>query len=146
MAWALWELSAWSPPQWRSFETWFPQTVILLILSFGFARSLFRGEALITRVARMARAGEFGGLPDELAGYTRRLTVIWAWLLFGCAAATPVLAAWPRFPHPGIPVVALIAAFIVGEYLFRRLRFRQYPHRSLMYVLRFMLQHGLPRD
>ncbi len=103
-----------------------------LILCFLFVRTLSAAsEPLITRFARVERGGE---LPAELARYTRRLTAAWAAFFALMAGASAALALWGSFAawslFTNILNYALVVAFFVAEYAYRRLRYRQYPHAS----------------
>ena len=93
LGWGLAKLIELSPPQWKVFATWFPPVLITVLVAFAFGFSLLRGEALITRIARTYHEGE---LPDDMIGYTRRLTVVWAFFLLGCAALTMLLVQYAQ--------------------------------------------------
>lgn len=112
---------------------------VLLNLAFAafFATSLAPGrDPVISRYARRER----GTLEPDLARYTRTLTVLWAvfFVTMGIVAAvlavaTP-LAVWSLFCN--VISYALVATFLLGEYAYRRLRFRHYRHASLASFLR----------
>jgi hypothetical protein len=98
--------------------------VINLALAALFASTLRAGaEPMIARFARRER----GSLEPELRGYTRRLTVVWVAFFVAMAAIAAGLSlagwttAWLVFALVGN--YALIAALLVGEYLYRRRRF-----------------------
>jgi uncharacterized membrane protein len=108
-----------------------PPVALNLGLAALFARSLNAGrEPLISTFARAER----GTLEPDLARYTRTLTVLWVAFFVGAAAASALLAifatpaSWGWFVGAGN--YAAVALFVVGEYLFRRVRFRQYRHAS----------------
>jgi uncharacterized membrane protein len=143
LSWGLAELIELAPPAWKAFAAWFPPTIITLLVAFAFARSLFHGEALITRIAR---ANHPGGLPEELVGYTRHLTTVWAWYMAGVALLTAMLGLYTDFSHPGLLAPVMVTGLLGGEYLYRIWRFRHHHHRNPLSVLWFMLQHGMPRD
>lgn len=88
------------------------------------------------RVATYARREHGGALPADVARYARRLTLAWALLLFASAAASLLLAAlapvtvWSAYANLGS--YAIIAAFFVAEYLWRRLRFPAQRHASFL--------------
>jgi uncharacterized membrane protein len=109
---------------------------INLALALGFAASLRRGrEPLIARFARAER----GVLPPDLAAYTRRLT--WVWVgFFAVAAGVSALLwlrgdarAWLAFTMAGN--YAAVAALFIGEYAYRRWRFRRYEHAPPLAML-----------
>jgi uncharacterized membrane protein len=84
-------------------------------------------------IARFARR-ERGTLEPELRGYTRNLTVVWVAFFIVMAAVAVSLSlvgwtvAWLAFALVGN--YALIAALLVGEYLYRRRRFAHLQHAS----------------
>ena len=105
--------------------------VINLALAALFASTLREGaEPMIARFARRER----GTLEPELRGYTRRLTVVWIAFFVAMAAIAAGLSlagwttAWLVFALVGN--YALIAALLVGEYLYRRRRFTHLQHAS----------------
>jgi uncharacterized membrane protein len=104
---------------------------INLALAALFASTLRRGaEPMIARFARRER----GTLEPELRGYTRNLTVVWVAFFIVMAAVAVSLSlvgwtvAWLAFALVGN--YALIAALLVGEYLYRRRRFAHLQHAS----------------
>lgn len=116
-----------------------PPVLIPLALLMPFARSLRRGqEPLITRMARISR----GTLPPDLAPYTRWLTILWA-VVFALMTLSAVLLTlfaplhvWSlatNFVH-----YFVIGALIVGEYVYRRVRFRHLPHPGFFAYLRLI--------
>lgn len=119
--------------------------VVNLMVGWLFLSTLRPGrEALITRIARLSRNGE--AMPAVLARYTRRLTAAWAGLfcVLGLnALALAVLASTETVVLFGNTLdCALIALFFLGEYLYRRYRYRAYQHASLPHLLRTLLKHG----
>lgn len=114
-----------------------PPVAINLALCWLFGRTLVRGrEPLIARFAAM----EQGMLSAELASYTRVLTWVWT-VLFALAAATSVALAlwgsreaWSLFTN--FINYALVAALFLGEFTYRRWRYRGYRHHSLLGLLR----------
>lgn len=117
-----------------------PPVLIPLALLMPFARSLRAGEEpLITRMARIAR----GTLPPDLAPYTRHLTILWV-VVFALMILSAVLLAlfaslhvWSiatNFVH-----YFVIGALILGEYLYRRWRFRHLPHPGFIAYLRLIV-------
>jgi uncharacterized membrane protein len=114
-----------------------PPIAINVVLCWLFGRTLVRGRTpLIARFALM----EQGTLTEELAVYTRRLTWIWTLLFAGAAAASLLLGvsgsrdAWSLFTN--LVNYLLVAALFVGEFVYRRLRFRNYRHQSPLQLLR----------
>jgi uncharacterized membrane protein len=110
-----------------------PPIVINAALCALFARSLRRGyEPVISVFARL----EHVTLPQELARYTRGLTWLWTILFLGLATAALLLAvyaslsAWSWFVNCATYVA--VAGLFVGEYLYRRIRFPDYRHASLL--------------
>jgi len=116
----------------------FPPVVINLALAAWFGRSLAPGEEpVISWFARLVRGAE---LPEDLARYTRNSTVRWTVFfagMAGVAAALAVLATqqtWSLFAN-GINYF-LVSALFVGEFAYRRLRYRHHPHPHLAEVVR----------
>jgi uncharacterized membrane protein len=114
-----------------------PPILINAALCAVFARSLRQGnEPVIAVFARL----EQGTLTPELADYTRILTGLWSILFFGLAATALYLAifasvsAWSWFAN--CAAYAAVALLFVGEYVYRRMRFPQYRHASLVRLLR----------
>lgn len=114
-----------------------PPIAINLVLCWLFGRTLSAGRVpLIARFAML----EQGTLSDELAAYTRTLTWLWT-LLFALAALASLLLAlsgnrdaWSLFTN--LVNYLLVAALFVGEFAYRRLRFRNYRHQSPLQLLR----------
>jgi len=114
-----------------------PPIGINLALCWLFGRTLAPGRVpLIARFALMER----GTLTEELAAYTRRLTWLWTLLFAGAALASLVLTlsgdrdAWSLFTN--LVNYLLVAALFLGEFVYRRLRFRNYRHQSPLQMLR----------
>lgn len=115
-----------------------PPVVINAALAAFFGSSLRSGcEPVISLFARLEQGGD---LPPDLARHARTVTWIWTLLLAGMAAAALALAVlapletWSLFAN--VVMYALIAALFVGEYVYRRVRFRHYRHASLAGLLR----------
>jgi uncharacterized membrane protein len=114
-----------------------------LNVAFGvfFAVTLAPGRE--PRIASFARL-ERGELPPDLARYTRGLTWLWTGFFFASAAIGLLLAAlaplnvWSAFVNVGSYIA--VAGLFVGEYLYRKLRFPQYPHASLAKIVRMVAQ------
>lgn len=121
-----------------------PPVLINAALAAVFAASL-RGPAqpVITRFARL----EHDPLPEELALYTRRLTLAWALLFAGMGAAGAALAAlgslqaWSTFTN--VVCYLLVAALFTGEHAYRRWRYRRYRHATLLELARNVRRAGL---
>jgi uncharacterized membrane protein len=114
-----------------------PPVAINLALCWLFGRTLAHGRGpLIARFAMM----EQGTLSPELASYTRTLTWLWTLLFAGAAAASLLLAlsgnrdAWSLFTN--LLNYLLVVALFLGEFAYRRLRFRSYQHQSPLQLLR----------
>jgi uncharacterized membrane protein len=122
------------PAEWLLF---IPPILINLALAWLFGRTLVRGRVpLIARFAIM----EQGTLSAELVTYTRTLTWLWTLLFIAAAAASLALAlsghrdAWSLFTN--LLNYVLVAALFLGEFVYRRLRFRNYRHHSPLQLLR----------
>jgi uncharacterized membrane protein len=97
-----------------------------------FAGSLRAGRTpVVEQVATQIRGS---ALPMELQSYCRRVTQVWVLFLGGLATAALLLA---LFASPGLwstmtngVLYLLIGLLFVGEYLYRRWRFRDLPHES----------------
>lgn len=122
------------PAEWLLF---IPPILINLALAWLFGRTLVRGRTpLIARFAMM----EQGTLSAELVAYTRTLTWLWTLLFVAAAAVSLALAlsghrdAWSVFTN--FLNYVLVAALFLGEFAYRRLRFRNYRHHSPLQLLR----------
>lgn len=128
-------LVLWLPPaEWLLYA---PPVAINLALCWLFGRTLVRGRTpLIARFAII----EQGALTPELARYTRTLTWIWTLVFAGAAAISAVLAlsgsrdAWSLFTN--FLNYLAVAILFLGEYVYRRVRWRQYRHQSPLQLLR----------
>jgi uncharacterized membrane protein len=98
---------------------------------------------MISWFARLVRGTE---VPADLARYTRWSTIVWTAFfasMAAVAAALAVLAApetWSLFAN-GIDYL-LVGALFVGEYVFRRVRYRHHQHRPLAEVIRTVARAG----
>jgi uncharacterized membrane protein len=122
------------PAEWLLFV---PPLLINLALAWLFGRTLVRGRVpLIARFAIM----EQGTLSAELVAYTRTLTWLWTLLFIAAAAVSLALAlsghrdAWSLFTN--LLNYVLVAALFLGEFVYRRLRYRNYRHHSPLQLLR----------
>jgi len=122
------------PAEWVLFV---PPVVINLALAWVFGRTLLRGRVpLISRFALMEQTT----LSPEVAAYTRLLTWVWTLLFVGAAITSLVLAlsghhdAWSLFTN--LINYLLVGALFLGEFAYRRVRFRNYRHHSPLQLLR----------
>jgi uncharacterized membrane protein len=122
------------PAEWLLF---LPPVLINLALAWVFGRTLVRGRIpLIARFALMEQAT----LSAEMAGYARTLTWVWTLLFVAAAAISLALAlsgdrdAWSLFTN--LINYLLVGALFLGEFVYRRLRFRNYRHHSPLQLLR----------
>lgn len=104
-----------------------------------FASSLRAGRTpLVTGIAQMER----GELPPPLLRYTRQVTWLWALSLAGLLLTTTALMlfgsdeAWSLFTN--LLSYLLIGGLFSGEYVYRRLRFREYEHTGFVAHLRLI--------
>lgn len=121
-----------------------PPVAINAALALVFGASLRpQHEPVISIFARF----EQGKLPPDLVRYTRQLTWIWTTLFTAMAAITLILAlagaikTWSLFAN--IVNYALVALLFVGEFLYRRWRFRHYHHATLAELARNVRSAGL---
>jgi len=115
-----------------------PPVILNAAAAALFGASLRAGhEPLISRFARHARGGV---LPLDLAAHARLVTWLWTLLLAAMAIVAAGLALWAPLElwslFTNVAAYALIAALFVGEYVYRRLRFRHYQHASFVAQLR----------
>jgi uncharacterized membrane protein len=120
--------------------------LVNLLLARLFQMTLRPGvEPLISRIARIARQ-EPGGLPAELAAYTRRLTLAWVVFFLILAMNALMLAAFGSLETMLLFANTLnfvfMGLFFVGENLYRRYRYRAYPHTPLWRLLATLARHG----
>jgi len=106
-----------------------PSVLIPAALCWFFGRTLVAGrQPLVATVALAARPDT----PDYLLRYSRRLTRLWTGIFASMCAWDLALAllaphaAWSAMANGGNYLVIGLA--VGGEYLFRRLRFREYDH------------------
>lgn len=114
-----------------------PPVAMNAALCWLFGRTLARGR--VPLIARFAMI-EQGTLAPELASYARRLTGIWT-ALFAVAAVTSALLAlsgnrdaWSLFTN--FLNYLAVAILFLGEFVYRRVRFRAYRHHSPLQLLR----------
>jgi len=118
--------------------------VIYLCVGMLFGRTLVgEREPLVARIARLDRGDV---LPDDLARHARGVT--WAWtLLMAFLILTSVALALFGTPHAwswfnNVWTFVLIGGLFLGEYAYRLLRFRHYPHNSPLHVARLMVRNA----
>jgi len=117
---------------------------VALNIAFGvfFATTLRPGRE--PRIAAFARLERGAPLPPDLAIYTRRLTWIWTVLFFASAVIGVMLAAfaplqvWSAFVN--VASYVAVAVLFVGEYAYRRIRYRHYVHGSLFALIRIVMR------
>ncbi len=108
-----------------------PPVVLPLLIGSGFLRTLMPGQVpLVTAIGRRVH----GHLPLDLERYTHHVTLFWFVFLSLMALVAALL------PLSGSPLVwswfsnflsyALVAVVFVGEYVYRRWRFRDFPQPS----------------
>lgn len=114
-----------------------PPVVLNAAGAYFFGASLMAGRE--PAIGRFARLEQNGDLPPDLARHARTVTWSWTVLLAANAAIALALAllapleTWSLFAN--VVIYALIAALFVGEYAYRRVRFRHYRHGSLWELL-----------
>ncbi len=121
-----------------------PPVVINLALALWFGRTLGPGEEpMISWFARLVRGTE---LAPDLARYTRYSTVVWTAFFVGMAVAAVALAVlatpqtWSLFAN-GIDYL-LVGVLFIGEYVFRRVRYRHHEHRPFIDMVRTIVRVG----
>jgi uncharacterized membrane protein len=122
----------------------FPPVIINLALAVWFGRTLAPGEEpMINWFGRLVRGTE---VPPDLTRYTRISTVVWTAFFVSMAVVSAALAVlatpqiWSVFTN-GIDYL-LVGALFVGEYVFRRVRYRHHQHRPLADVVRTVARAG----
>lgn len=109
-------------------------------VALTFARTLRRGhEPLIAAFCRI----DYGSLPDECRGYTRRLTLLWAVMMSGLAIeaiALPMFGLTAWLGTASIANAALMIGVFLGEHAVRALVFPHLPIGSPLRTGRIMLQ------
>ena len=117
-----------------------------LFACWQFASTLAPGrEPLISRYTRF----DFGRQPPDLDDYTRRLTLLWAVLLAGFAAAQAAVLATGAHAFASAVLAAEIAAcaaLFLGEHFVRNARFPHHRPVSLRRTLRAVRLAHAARD
>jgi uncharacterized membrane protein len=124
------------------YALYLPSLVAPLLVLLPFAESLLPGRTpLVSRIARLVH----GPLPPAVVGYTRRVTWLWVLaivLLSGIDIALMAFASretWSLYAN-GLAYL-LLAAVFVGEYLWRRWRFRGIDHPGFAEYLRLVARN-----
>lgn len=123
--------------------TGLPHAAAYAFMLFLFGGTLLPGrEALITRVARRAH----GPLPAYMEAYTRRVTAAWCVFFAAQLAVSAILFvlapldAWSAFINLlNLPLLVLMFA---GEYVYRIVRYRDFPHVTIIEAVRAFARHG----
>jgi uncharacterized membrane protein len=117
-----------------------PSVLVSAALAWFFGRTLRAGrQPLIVTIALAARPAT----PDYLLRYSRHLTVFWTGLFIAITTWNLALALfapqawWSAMANCGNYLVIGVA--VVGEYLFRRLRFRDYAHPGFSEYLKIVV-------
>ncbi|MGH8441793.1 MAG: hypothetical protein ACRETF_02700 [Nevskiaceae bacterium] len=118
-----------------------PPAVLPAMLAALFIGTLRNGRVpLVTRMA----VAERGSLSPELLAYTRNVTRAWGWMLSAMAVAAVALAllaplwVWSLFTN--FLCYALLGLMFVGEYVWRRLKFRHEPHAGFAAFIRSLVR------
>lgn len=149
---------------WATLPLLAPPVVFVGAAGWLFARTLRRGRVpLITRLAAAVHARPVAELDPALAAYTRGLTWFWAALLGALCLVNLVLAVFAvpegllaQLGHPTpLPVMeasgslfanllihGVVAGCFLGEYAWRRHRFRAQPYEDLPDFLRKLAALG----
>lgn len=119
-----------------------PHAIIYLSLLWFFGRTLAHGaEPMVAGLARRVH----GPLPPAMAAYTRRVTGAWcvffAMQLAGSALLFTFasLNVWSLFVN--VLNFPLLALMFIGEYAYRSVRHREFPHASFLDGIRAFSIH-----
>jgi uncharacterized membrane protein len=124
-----------------------PPVVINAAVAWFFGSSLREGrEPMISVFAKRERGGP---LPPDLERHA--LVVTWLWTLLPATLSVTSLAlalwapleVWSLFAN--VVIYVLLAALFVGEYLYRRVRYRHHRHASFADFLRHLRSARLVR-
>ena len=114
-----------------------PPLAVPALIQASFGSSLLPGHTpLITRLAEAIH----GELPAPLLRYTRSVTWLWTVVLAALLLAIAYfmifgpLAVWSAIANFGSYL--LVGTLLVGEYLYRRLRFRDFDHVGFVESMR----------
>lgn len=115
-----------------------PSVIINGALAIFFGASLRPGRQPVIDVFARLEQGDV--LQLDLASHARSVTWTWTVLLAAIAVLAFALAIWASLVtwslFANVVNYALIAALFIGEYLYRRVRFRHYRHASPATMLR----------
>jgi len=118
---------------------------VYLFLLWYFGSTLARGrEAVITRLARRVH----GALPPDMERFTRRLTVVWCAFFAAQLIASALLfafaplSAWSLFIN--LLNLPLLALMFVGQLVYRRLRYPDWPRGSVWQAVEAFSKDALP--
>lgn len=115
-----------------------PPVILNAAFAAFFGASLRPGHEPVIGI--YARHEQGGILPADLAQHARVVTLLWTILLAVMAALALALALWAPLEtwslFSNVVFYAMVAALFIGEYLYRRVRFRHYRHASLTALLR----------
>jgi uncharacterized membrane protein len=122
-----------------------PPVALNVFLCAVFAATLRpRHEPLIARFARLERGAD---LPPDLARYTRILTGCWVVFFALMAALSLALALWASITawsvFTNLVNYVLVGLFFIGEYAYRRLRYRHYDHATPLELARLIRARGV---
>lgn len=144
----------WLLPRWQAapaFALMLPPAALNALMAWVFGRTLAAGrEPMISLFARMEHEALVvqpgADLPHELQGYTRALTKIWT-ALFAFMAAVAIVLAWSGLHawwalFTGVLSYLMMGILFFGEYMFRRLRFAQYPHAHPLQLVWTLIKAG----
>ena len=120
-----------------------PHAAAYGFLLFLFGHTLLPGrEPLVTGLARRVH----GTLPPYMEAYTRRVTAAWCVFFVAQLGISAVLFlhasldTWSAFVNLlNFPLLALMFA---GEYVYRVLRYRDFPHVTIVQAVRAFMRHG----
>jgi uncharacterized membrane protein len=96
---------------------------LTLMVFFGRTLSKDKGTPFIESVVRL----QFPELPPAVSLYCRQLTQLWTAFFAGNALVCTVLAVWGSSfwwaLYNGVVIYLMIVVMVVGEYIYRRIRF-----------------------
>jgi uncharacterized membrane protein len=125
------------------YALYLPPIVLPLALLAWWTPTLRAGHTpFVTRIATAIR----GPLPPDYAAYTRRVTQLWVGVFALLTVAGVALAAgasaeiWSLFTNFLNPL--LVGTVFLGEYLFRRVRFRHMQHPDFITFVREVAKAG----
>ena len=124
------------------YALYLPSLVAPLLVLIPFAGSLLPGQTpLVSRIASLVHRP----LPPPLVGYTRGVTWLWTLAIVLFAGIDLFLMAcadretWSLYANG--EAYLLLGAVFIGEYLWRRWRFRELPHPAFLDYLRLVVRN-----